>query len=219
MDKHKNSKILAAFALIVGVAGLSFGFASYTNTLTIRSSAEVKPDGSKFNVDFSSSSTAVETDEIVPTLNKTVEGFTATKGVIDNSSEPTLKNIKVIFTEPGQSATYSFNAYNAGEYDAFLKSIVFKNVSGESSAKVCTAGSETTQALVDSACNDISISIKVGDEAAVTGSKAPITGHTLVKTDSEPVVVTISYAENGHLADGEFTIDFGDITLLYSSVD
>ena len=32
------------------------------------------------------------------------------------------------FTEPGQSAVYKFYAYNAGELNAFLKSIVFSNV-------------------------------------------------------------------------------------------
>ena len=219
MEKNRSSKIVAILALVVGVAGLSLGFAAFSNTLTIKSSAEVKPDSNKFNVDFSSASTAVETSPVAPALNKTVEGFTATNGTIDNSTDPVISNLKATFTEPGQTATYSFYAYNAGEYDAFLKSITFENVSEESSSKVCTPATGTTANLVAAACEGISVSVKVGDEAATTGSVASITNHSLAKATAEPVVVTISYAQDAAIADGDFTVAFGDIKLSYASVD
>ena len=85
MEKDRRARFVAIAALLVGVIGLSLGFAAFSNTLTIKSSAEVNVDSSKFNVDFSSSSSTVATDPITPTLNKTVTGFTATNATIDNS--------------------------------------------------------------------------------------------------------------------------------------
>ena len=117
------------------------------------------------------------------------------------------------FTEPGQSATYTFYAYNAGEYIAYLKSIVFEG------NKVCTAQGETTQALVDTACTGISLSVKVGSEAATTSSVATITNHSLAKTGADEVTVVISYAEDAGRADGDFEVTLPSVVLTYKSVD
>lgn len=213
MSENRGYKIIAIVALVLGTIGVTLGYAAFSSTLTIKSSAEVKPDSSTFNVDFSSSSSAVETNDITPTLNKTVSGFTATAATINNASDPLISNLKATFTEPGQSATYSFYSYNAGEYVAYLNSIVF------SGNKTCTAKSGTTQALVDSACNGISLSVKVGSESATTTSVANVTGHTLGLGTAEEVVVVISYAEGSALADGDFDVTLPDIVLTYDSVD
>ena len=213
MGENRGYKIIAIVALVLGTIGVTLGYAAFSSTLTIKSSAEVKPDSSTFNVDFSSSSSAVETNDITPTLNKTVSGFTATAATINNASDPLISNLKATFTEPGQSATYSFYSYNAGEYVAYLNSIVF------SGNKTCTAKSGTTQALVDSACNGISLSVKVGSESATTTSVANVTGHTLGLGAAEEVVVVISYAEGSALADGDFDVTLPDIVLTYDSVD
>ena len=218
MEKNRGTKVIAIVALLVGVVGLSLGFAAFSNNLTISSSAEVRPDSSAFNVDFSSSNSAVETNPVVATVSDATE-VTATNATIDNTTNPTITNLKATFTEPGQSATYSFYAYNAGQYVAYLNSIIYGNVSGEATNKVCTAKTGTTQALVDSACNGISVSVKVGSEAVTTGSVATISGHSLAKDSAEQVVVTISYASESAIADGDFDVAFGDITLTYDSVD
>ena len=146
-------------------------------------------------------------------MNKTVTGFTATDATIDNSSDPLISNLKATFTEPGQSATYSFYSYNAGEYVAYLESIVF------SGTKTCTAKEGTTQTLVDSACNGISLSVKVGSETATKTSVTSVTGHTLGVGAAEEVVVTISYDDGSALADGDFDVTLPDIVLTYDSVD
>jgi hypothetical protein len=77
----------------------------------------------------------------------------------------------------------------------------------------------TTSSLVSAACEDISISVKVGTDAAVAGSVASISGHKLSKSTYEPVAVTIAYASNGNRADGDFNISFGDLKLVYATVD
>ena len=218
MEKDRSSRIIAIVALMVGVVGLTIGFAAFSNNLTISSSASVSPDSSAFNVDFSSSSSSLATSAVTPVV--TGEGATATNATIDNSTAgaPTITNLSATFSEPNQKAVYTFYARNEGEYIAYLKSISFAEVESGATKK-CTPGADTTASLVASACNGISLSVKVGNEEVTTTNVATITGHSLAKAASEPIVVTIEYADGSAVADGDFTVSFGDISLLYKSVD
>ena len=219
MEKDRGTKVIAIVALLVGVIGLSIGFAAFSNTLTISSSAEVTPDSSQFNVDFTSASSGdVSTAPIQP-ATKTPSDLVAANGTIDNTSDPTVTGLHATFTEPGQSVTYNFWAKNIGEYIAYLKSITIANAESSQTYKKCTAKTGTTQALVDTACEGISMSVQVGSETATSSSVASITGHSVAKGGFDPIVVTISYAANSGRADGDFDVAFGDITLTYSSVD
>ena len=214
---ERSSRVIAVVALCVAVVGLTLGFAAFSNSLTISSSASVTPDASTFNVDFSSSNDSVVAGKVSPVTNPdTVVGTEAT---IDNTNAPTISNLSATFTKPGDSVTYTFYARNAGEYEAFLKSINFNNVASGSTTKKCTAGEGTTEALVQAACKSITLSVKVGSESAVTGTTADISGHSLAKNSSETIVVKIEYTAGGALADGDFTVEFGDVSLTYSSVD
>lgn len=228
MEKDRSSKIIAVVALLVGVVGLSLGFAAFSNTLTISSGATVRPDATTFNVDFSSTKDTLATEAIEPTT--TPSGLTASNGAINNTGDPTITNLSVEFSAPGQSATYTFFARNEGEYDAFLNSIAFANAAGADSYKKCEAtandeGNVTANAdLVAAACNAISLSVKVGTEAATKQSVADIDNHTLAKGVGEEIVVVIDYAatvdgDDSARADGPFKVTFGDITLAYGSVD
>ncbi len=213
MNESKSYKIIAIVALLLGIVGVTLGYAAFSSTLTISSSAEVKPDPSTFNVDFSSSNSAVEANPIVPTLSAQVTNFTATNATIDNTSDPTISNLKATFTEPGQSVSYTFYAYNAGEYIAYLNSIIFQG------SKTCTGKTGTTQALVDTACTGIDLSIKVGNEAVTSASVSSLTGHSLGINGAEEITVTISYAAGSGRADGDFDVTLPDIVLTYDSVD
>ena len=100
---ERSSKIIAVAALCVAVVGLTLGFAAFSNTLTIESSANVKPDASTFNVDFSSSNSALENNPVAPVLEPgTLNAGSAT---ISNVGNPTISGLEVEFTEPGQKAT------------------------------------------------------------------------------------------------------------------
>lgn len=217
MEKNRKVQIIAIVALIVGIVGLSIGFAAFSSVLNIQASANVKPDSSTLNVDFSSAEDKVEIAEITPTA--TPNTLVTTNGVIDNSGDPTISNLSATFTEPGQSVVYKFYAYNAGELNAYLKSIVFSNVTGQNATKICTAAQGTTDALVQKACDKISVKVKVGNELETTTGKASITGHTLSKGNGELVTVTLEYEAGADRADGDFTVAFGNITLNYSSAD
>ena len=215
MEKNKSSKIIAVVALVVAVFGLTLGFAAFSNTLTISSSAYVSPSDENFKVAFSTSLTDANVTGTIagtPTGAATAEDATV--------SGTTVSGIKANLTSPGESVSYTFYVHNSGEYEAFLNSITFENVAGENSPKVCVAKDSTTsEALVSAACEDISISVKVGNDAAVAGSVAEITDHSLLKTKNEIVTVTIAYAVDGDRADGNFDVSFGDLKLVYGTVD
>ena len=217
MEKNRNAQVIAIVALVVAVLGLSVGFASFSNVLNIQASANVKPDSDTMNVDFSSSIDSVTVAEITPTA--TPNSIVTTNATIDNSADPTISNLSATFTEPGQSVVYKFYAYNAGELNAYLKSIVYANVAGSNATKVCTAKEGTTDALVQKACENILVKVKVGNELETATGKASITGHSLAKKTGEMITVTLEYAAGAERTDGDFSVAFGNITLNYSSAD
>ena len=213
MGDNKTYKIISIVALILGVVGVTLGYAAFSSTLKIESSAEVVPNGSNFNVDFSSSSSNVVEDDITPQLSANVSGFTATDAEINNTSDPVISNLHATFTEPGQSVTYTFYAYNAGQYLAYLNSIIFTG------NKTCTARTNTNQGLVDTACTGISLSVAVTGINATTTSLTSISNHTLAIGAADTITVVISYASNAGRADGDFDVTFPDITLTYNPID
>lgn len=215
MERDRSAKIIAIVALCVAVVGLSIGFATFSNNLTIKSNAKVTPNASDFDVNFSTSNTS-ELDGTVSGIG--TNSATAEDATIDNSDSPTITGLKANFTEPGQKVTYSFYAHNAGKYVAYLNNVTYANVSGKTATKVCTAGVGTDATMVDAACNGISISVKVGSDT-YTGSMDSISNHLLNLDSYEEVVVTIEYASDASRADGDFEVAFGDIILTYSSVD
>lgn len=215
MDRDRSTKVIAIVALCVAVFGLSVGFAAFSNDLTIKSEATVKPNASDFDVNFSSSDTS-ETDGTVTATS--TAGVTAEPATISNATAPTISGIKVGFTEPGQSAKYSFFAHNAGKYKAFLNNVTFKNVTDANANIVCVAAEGTNANMVASACQGISIKVKVGTTTFVEPTPT-ITSHELPIDQYEPVEVTIEYKTGAARADGDFQVNIGDIVLTYGSVD
>lgn len=217
MEKDRGARVIALAALLVGVVGLSIGFSAFSSKLTIQPSAEVTPDESTFDVNFSTVATTETEGDVVGVPSADV--VTATTATIDNTDDPIIENLGATFTEPGQSVTYSFFAHNNGKYKAFLNEIKYNAVDGSTLTKVCEPADGTDADMVEAACNAISVSVKVGSDAAVSATNSSIDDHTLDIDGFEPVVVTISYAEDGTLADGDFSVKFGDIVLNYDSVE
>ena len=227
MGYDKKNMTLILVMTIVSVLGLSIAFAAFSSTLTINSKANVTPDASSFKVAFSSSSTSLVTNKITPTTTGKATGGAAT------ISGTTISGLSANLTKPGDSVTSTFYAYNAGSYDAYLYNYAkIGNASGSTTFKKCTASSGTTASLVNSACNDIEVLLYVnnmantgtGGSSGISGNVYLITGgsassdYRILKGKSHPVIVTIRYKSGStNLADGVFTVDFGDITLSYQS--
>lgn len=90
MKKNRPGQIIEIFALVVGIVGLSIGFATFSNVLKIQIRATVKSSSDTLNVDFSSSDTEVLTNEIVPVASPISLVFTNCQ--IDNTNDPTISN-------------------------------------------------------------------------------------------------------------------------------
>ncbi len=215
-DNNRTSKVLIILALLIGIVCLSVGFATFSTVLNISSSLKVTPDSSYFKVNFSSRADDLETKPIIPSVSDAK--VTATNGIIDNTNDPTITNLSAVFTEPGQSVTYSFYAYNTGKYLSYLNEVNFKTIDGEAVSKKCVASQGARDDYVQAVCGDIELSIKVG-LSLFKETDNDISNHTLAREASEPVTVKIAYLDNDHWADGDFEVYFGDITLDYASID
>ena len=233
MEKDRGAKIIAIIALLVGIVGLSVGFAAMTANLKITSSAAVTPAATDFKVQFSTTESTVSGETGTVNTSNTSGGATGDAATFTNgNAESTLSGVKANFTEPGQSVTYSLYGVNAGKYVAYLNSITFDNYSSGNAFKVCTPGNETTASTVNAtapetaACDGISLKISVGsltDVTPETSGISSISSHSLAPlgeaNNSEIITVTITYEANAKRADGDFTVNFGDITLRYDAVD
>ena len=237
MEKNRTTKLIVVAILFVSVLGLSLVFAAFSQNLKITPSASVDPKNNMY-IYFASTDTKNGNEIVADPVSAEpkqydVNGTTSTEhfAIIDNtyasSQSPKITDLRADFTEPGQSVVYSFYVYNAWEYDAYLKNIIIDSTK-ECTAKEGTLSSDETTAAqqrekIAAACEGISVSVKVGNDAAVKTTTSDINNHVLPNnghngaTGFEPVVVTITYAENSSVSDTDFNVRFGDITLNYSS--
>ena len=217
MTIYRSKRLFIFGILSVCVLSFSIGFAAFSATLNISSSASVTPDSSDFSVEFLQNITsAYKThdgglDGITPT---TSGGATGSEIEVSGTS---VRGLKANFTAPGQSVLYDFYIANTGMYDAYLKEIKFSNVSGKDSNVVCTASDDATSSLVEAACNGIYIEFSI-DEDMYFATTSNISNKILYKETYLPVKVKIIYGSNSARADGDFTVEFGDIDITYSSV-
>ena len=219
MSDNRGYKVIAIVALLIGVIGVTLGYAAFQNTLTFTPSADVTANNGLFNVDFSSDSDSAATNAIVADLSpNNVTGFTATNGSISNSGNPTVTGMKATFTAPGQTATYTFYARNVGSFKAYLNGITFTGT------KTCSAkqGVTATNDYVQAACSGISMSVTIGEDAnapVYTSSNSSINNMDLDIGDSVQITVTLTYAANSSQSDGDFDVTFPSVTLTYDSVE
>ena len=209
MEHNRSQKLLMIIALVAGIASLSVGFAAFSTSLLISSNASVSPSSDTFSVKFSTSQNSLVVSAVTPS-SKT-SGITTTDGVIDNGTNPTIKNLSATFTEPGQYVEYTVYARNEGEYTAYLNNI---NYLGD---KTCIASTGTTESLVQSACNSINVTVTI--RSTTYDDTTPISSHALAKGASETIKVRLEYAEKGTAVDGSFNITFPSVSLVYSTID
>ena len=208
MEKQRQIKILSIVALVLAISAMTLGFAAFSTTLNISSSASVTPNSTNFSVVFSANpSSSVNTVE----PSYTTEGATATPGKIVNSTSPTLTNLSANFTAPGQYVEYTLYIRNVGQYTAYLNNI---NYLGE---KTCIAESHATESLVQSACENINVNVEIEHQSFTETS--PITNKSIDTNSMTPMTVIISYAFGAPPVDGPFNITFPSIALVYSTVD
>lgn len=210
MERSRNRKKLVIFMLMFSIASLSIGFAAFSATLNISSNASITPNSDTFSVKFSSEQSSIVDGQVQEVTVS--DGASAGIGIIDNSHQPTVKNLSANFTKPGQSVQYTVYIRNTGEYQAYLNSV---NFLGE---KVCSGQSGATESLVQSACESINMYAWVGTKKYTETTS--VTGTSMVPARSWMAVrITLEYTSSGTYADGEFSVTFPDLALVYSTID
>ena len=204
MEKTRKTNKIILVLLLILIAGLSIGFAAFEKDLIIKSSASVTPNPDGFAVVFSASKTESVSGSVV------TDGTYAQEATIGTNAT-VLSNLKASFTEPGQTATWKFYTFNAGQYDAFLNDVTLGQIT-------CTAKEGTDQAKVDAAAEGISVKVSV-NAVEFPASNSAVHNHTLRKSEGEEVIVTLTDASGSAIADGNFDVTVGDIILGYDSLD
>lgn len=213
-NNYRRKQIFFITLFSIVAFGLGIGFAAFSTTLNISSSAIVSPDSSDFSVRFIDSSIMAESGG-----SGLVEPY-ASEGASGSSvyvNETYIDNLSVNFTGDGQFVSYEFWVANFGKFDAYLKEIKFLNVDGKDSNIICTPVGDTSGSLVSAACDEISIEIYIEDAFANTSTL--FKDKKLAINSAQMVYIEIKYSDEGDLADGPFTVEFGDIEFVYSTVD
>lgn len=218
-----QKKMIKLGILVMIIGGLSIGFAAFSSTLNIRSQTTIKPNPSNFKVVFSSSETEVNTNPVyVSKLPSNVNSANA--AIINNTlANPTISGINVRFTKPSvDQLHYYFYLHNTGELTAYLKKINFKNIDGETVPKKCIAGEGTTDALVQQACEKIKVMVGVRDMSGLPIAYSSTTSfnkkqYSIEKNNHSQLSVTLTYTDV--YVDGPFEVQFGDIELIFDSIE
>ena len=221
----RNRRGITVAALLVVIIGMSIGFAAFSNTLTIKSTANVTPVGGSLGLVFAKNTNVNNLDYTAVSTYTTTGGATGESGTIDNTGSPKLKGLKANFTAPGQSVSYRVYVVNTGNYTAYLTNLNFLPVTGVENP-ACRGLSGATSSLVTAACADMHISVRIGSTNGVggtlyTSNNDNITGKSIAPGSSTEVYVTLTYADNSpspnHYVDGPMVVVFGDIVLQYRS--
>ena len=225
----KNKKITVA-ALILAVLSLSIGFAAFSNSLNIKSSANVKPSDKDFKIVFSKErDTFVSGNEIINATGDINEN--TKKGSINDIGD-TLYNLETEFTTPGESVEYSLYIKNIGAYNAVLNKLEIEEAELTSDITVdnyyivdngsvkCYAKKDpqnkANEELLKEACNNIRLKVKLQQESEYITSTKEFDSYVINKGESESVTVTLEYTGDT-LADTNFNVVFGSVKMNYAT--
>ena len=236
MEREKSGKIIAIATLLVGVLGLSLGFAAFATRLDISSQAEVEVDADVWEVGFSTVSSAITAGTVSGTTgtNTSNGALGLTQFVISQTTNANLN------TTNGSKVEYDFYIVNAGQLDAYLNSVVMGNITCEYnegvSNRVTDSGhttiSEGTSTISDTDCRKLfGATLTIGSSNYTDGQSVTSgfgTTNKLAKPSGSPTYVaaklTIAY-KNDSLAtvsdvpNGDFIVKLGDSSVTYGSTE
>ena len=229
MEKNRQTKVIAIIALVVAVIGMSVGFAAFSNTLTISSSATVTPNEEDFKlvaygVGQQLEEEIMEDTSIYTSTTTSIPwkywGATGTAATINNNSAAgtiSFTNLEAGFTQPDQLVDYWFIIKNEGAYDAYIDITNFKNYASSNISKTCTPGTGATTTLVNAACEGITATVEAFSNTAGTSLDSVERSFNLEAGDFIYAHVLISYLPTAARSDGPFTVDFEDLTISFST--
>ena len=188
-DNRKALYGLVALALVLSVVGISIGFASMSQDLTISGTTEVVP--ATWNIKFKEVSQ--------PTLNGGATVVTAP--TIQGDTH--LGNYKVRLTKPGDSVTYTFKVANEGSIDAKLTSLV-------KATPTFTGTGDTAAADATIVQNNLVYTLTYSDDSAIQVNDA------IAAAGERTLKLVVAYnPEAQDLPTAAVTVSGMDITLTY----
>ena len=232
MNKDRRSKSLIIVALALTLMVLTVGFAAFSETLSISSSATVTPNEEDFKItiygfnsldaalDFEMNGTVNDAD-LSTTLSypsPSGTGITGTTALIDNSTH-TISNISVSLTKPATELVYYFVVKNEGKYDAYIDLSSYEANDGEYliiNPGTCVAGKDTTDSLVQATCENVlrAIGITNADRTPLENNETIM---EIPKGEYIYLAYLIGYMDTENLADGPFTVSFDELQLSFTT--
>ena len=239
MEKDRKIKMLSIIALVFAIAGMSLGFAAFSSTLNISSSATVTPNSDDFLIKvygFNQSKSLTDMGEgFDPSWLSETEGHAYvystdttmyTPAVISRSNNNTsISNISVQITNDMYfSAEYYFFITNEGAYAANIEYSQFERFYSNTYSKECSYDDNTTPVLAEKTCDNINLYIALTelDETELLNSATQTTvdfnsGYSLQPGETIFMCIGIKADDAAALPDGNMTIEFGDINLEFTT--
>ena len=236
MEKDRGGRIIALAALLIGVLGLSLGFAAFSSRLDITNATNVQIDDSTWEVGFSTVGTAITPGDVVGKTNGNDNGtLDLTQFIIGQkaSANATLE------TRNGSKVEYSFFIVNTGKLNAYLNAVTLGSLScayvesgterttddghttinpsgtGTITAEDCAALFEATL-TIDSTDYTISANSGFGTTNQLQAPVSPATATNV------PAKLTIAYKDNGlsnvtAAPNGDFVVSLGASSVVYGT--
>ena len=240
MRKNRQMQLILILAICVSIVGISLGFAAFSNTLTISSSAIVKPDQKDFflrayglaEANMDEDLWSYEPYKSTNISKPFIYGGSATDAVIESSNgengknEITISNLHMTWTEPDQAVEYWFMIKNEGHYDAYIAQSEFDKLVNLNESIICTAITGTSEDMVENACDYMDIHIEAhSSDQTIQLDKDGGTGENYIKinkytSESDFDYITIALVIQYKLdarADGDFKVTFPNISLEFTS--
>lgn len=239
MRKDRKIQVLSIVALVLAITGMSLGFAAFSATLNISSSATVTPNSDDFKINVyglkeSRSLTDImnsfdeswlsDTVGMAYAYNSTNTTFTQAK-INNNKNSVSISNIQAQYiSDTNCNVEYYFLIANEGQYDAILPYAPFESYFENTYTKNCNAEENTNSELVNAVCEGMDLYIALGNAETseeILNSATNVTvdftsGYTLKPGEKLFMCVGIDY-ESSVLPDGNMTIEFGDINFSFTT--
>ena len=232
MKKRRKIKLLSIIALVIAVAAMTLGFAAFSATLNISSSAIVGADSEKFKIkiygfesvdnfnlfieDFDNygvvSNQYLSQTKNIGIVFDSTGAITAEDAIIDNSSL-SIRNMNVSFFKPSNFfALYFCVLRNEGEYTAYLDYEKFIEMY-YNGVLDCEILSDNYSDETATAIEHLNFDFFIYD---ITGSERLLNNFYLVP--NEGVILAIMWKYNGPYVDAPISCSINNVQFTFSSV-
>jgi hypothetical protein len=170
MEKNRQIKMMFIVALVLSVTAMTLGFAAFSTTLSISSSASVTPSSDDFKMTiYGYKMSCSPTKGMANCLTHSTLSYAITNTL--NATPATIDNTTGVISDIGitiadfvrdtvlSDTSYVFLLKNDGKYNIYLNQ---NDLSTNGDIfKTCTPLEDTSSSLVEQACNDFSILISL----------------------------------------------------------